>query len=460
MSRTLRSMSVLFRWCLCLLVVLVVAACAGGSTEDTESPEELEARALEIHQRVVTLDTHKDISSNFTPTDGSEGEDPGVNGGRQVDLLTMREGGLDVVFFVVYVGQPRAEGGGLDEEGYEQALEAAMAKFDGIHRMTDEVYPDQIGLAGDPDDVERLLAEGKLVAAIGIENGWPMGEDLSLIERFAELGAGYMSITHNGHNQLGDSQSAGWYATDDEPDRALHGGLSELGRQAVAEMNKWGIMVDISHAGRQTMLDVVEVSQAPVIASHSGVHAIQPVGRNLDDEQLLALRDNGGVVQLVALGGFVRDTSERNEAIAALREDVGLPGGRGFGGRGGRGGRGAAEMTDERRAELEAAQAEFDARMPEIDGRFPPVNVQDFVDHIDYAVNLIGIDHVAISSDFDGGGGIEGWDNAAETFNVTRELVVRGYTEEQIAQIWSGNTLRVWREVEEVGQRLRAEGGS
>ena len=179
-------------------------------------------------------------------------------------------------------------------------------------------------------------------------------------------------------------------------------------------------------------------------------------------------------MQTVAFGSYVKDPAPRNEAIAALREEVGLPaargrGGRGGGrggpggGRGGRGGAGGAEQpqpTDEERAAQEALQAEFERRVAEeIDPQFPVANVEDFVDHIDYTVELIGIDHVGISSDFDGGGGIDGWDNALETFNVTHELVKRGYSEEEIAKIWSGNLLRVWQEVEDVAQRLKAEGG-
>lgn len=451
---------------LCALALIAVSACTGAAppADDTaeETPAELEARARGIHERVLTADTHKDISGNFAPTDGSEGEDPGVRGGRKVDLPQMREGGLDMAFFVVYVGQGQ---GNLTDEGYSNALGQAMAKFDGIHRMTDELYGDQIGLATSADEAERIAAEGKLVAAIGIENGYPMGEDTALIARFKELGAGYMGITHNGHNQLGDSNTAGWYATEDEPERALHGGLSELGRQAVAEMNRQGIMVDISHAGKQTMMDVLEVSQAPVIASHSSVRALRDHPRNLDDEQLRALEENGGVMQTVAFDSYVKDPTARAEAMAALREEIGLPG-RGRGGfRGGRGGGGrgggrAPEMSDDERQEMEAKQAEFDRRVAEeIDPQFPPANVQDFVDHIDYAVKLIGIDHVGISSDFDGGGGVEGWNNAAETFNVTLELVKRGYTEEEIGKLWSGNLLRVWREVEALAQRLQAEGG-
>jgi membrane dipeptidase len=443
--------------------LLVLPACGrgaeapAGDTPATESEADLVARARGIHEQVITIDTHDDIPGNFaTPGVMDPGERSET---RQVDLPKMREGGLDVAFFVVYVGQPRSANGGLDAEGYAAALEAAMQKFNGIHRLAEEMYPDEIGLATSAEDVERLVAEGKLVAAIGVENGYPMGEDLSLIARFKELGAGYMGITHNGHNQLGDSQTPGWYVTDDEPDRPLHGGLSELGRRAIAEMNRQGIMVDISHAGRQTMLDALEVSQAPVIASHSSARALREHGRNLDDEQLRALRENGGVIQTVAFASYVKDLAARGDAIDALREELGLGGGRGGrgGGRGGRGGE--QEMTAEERAAREAAQVELDRRMVDIDARYPATTVADFVDHIDYMVELIGIDHVAISSDFDGGGGVEGWDDASETFNVTLELVRRGYTEEEIAKMWGGNTLRVWREVEQIGERLRAGGG-
>ncbi len=443
----------LFPSFLCLLALLVVPACGGGGAPDDEAESaaadaaaapQLDARA--IHERVITLDTHVDISGDF----GTPGvNDPGEPTERKVDLPKMREGGLDTAFFIVYVGQPREDDWGLNEEGYANALASAMQKFEGIHRLTEEMRPDEIGLATSAAEVESIAGEGRLIAAIGVENGYPMGEDLSLIARFKELGAGYMGITHTGHNQLGDAHSPA--------DQPLHGGLSELGRQAVAEMNRQGIMVDVSHAGRQTTMDVIEVSQAPIIASHSGVQAVQDVTRNLSDEELMAFQANRGVAQMVALGGYVKDTSERNAAMQALREELGVRGGRG----GGRGGRGAqAEMTDEERQAQEAAQAEFARRVAaEIDPVYPAANVQDFVDHIDYAVNLIGIDHVGISSDFDGGGGIVGWNDATETFNVTAELVERGYTEEEIGKLWSGNLLRVWSEVEEVAQRLQAEGG-
>jgi len=409
---------------------------------DVGPDAELLARARRIHARVVTLDTHKDISADLAaeelPEDEREQErfllrnDPTRWGSSQVDFPKMRAGGLDVAFFVVYVGQ-----GPLTDEGFARAKEQALAKFDAIQRMARR-FPDEIALATTPADVRRSAASGKLVACIGIENGYAMGSDPSLVAEFQRLGARYMSLTHNGHSQLGDSNTP-----EGEP---LHGGLSDLGRRAIEEMNLHGIMVDVSHAGKQTMMKAVAHSRAPVIASHSGVAAVRAHGRNLDDEQLLALAENGGVIQCVAFASYVKDDSARREAIRELREELGLPPQRR-----------RSTPIDESPEGLEKLR-KLRAGAREIEARFPPANVADFVDHVDHAVRTIGIDHVAISSDFDGGGGVQGWNDASETFNVTLELVRRGYTEEEIAKLWSENTLRLWREVEEVASRLQAEG--
>jgi membrane dipeptidase len=359
-----------------------------------------------------------------------------VRGSCQVDFPKMKEGGYDCAFFIVYVGQ-----GALTEAGYHGALAGAMAKFDAIHRMA-RLYPDQIGLATSPDEVEAIAKSGRLVACIGIENGYPMGTDLSLIEKFHQRGARYMGITHNGHNQLGDSHS------EKEP---LYGGLSELGRKAVAEMNRLGIMVDISHSSKATMMQVLQCSKAPVLASHSGARAVCDHTRNLDDEQLQALRDNGGVIQCVALGSFVKDDKERTDAVQKLRTELGLSGRRGRGAGDvpgtGQGEPAGAEKGEGAPGDLDQRMATFRERMKEIDARLPAATVHDFVDHIDHAVKVAGIDHVGISSDFDGGGGVVGWNDASETPNVTIELVRRGYTEQQIDKLWSGNLLRLWRDV-------------
>ena len=397
----------------------------------------LRAKAAAIHARVLTLDTHKDIDPKLAPEslpdDPQTRErfrrqfDPSVRGDAQVDFVKMREGGYDCAFFIVYVGQ-----GQLTDAGYRRALAEATAKFDAIHRMV-RLHGDTIGLATSPDDVERLHREGKLIACIGIENGYPMGEDLGNIARFHARGARYMSIAHNRHSQLGDSHT---------PAEAMHGGLSELGRKAVVEMNRVGIMVDVSHASRQAMLEAVALSAAPVIASHSGCRAVNDHTRNLDDEQLRALAKKGGVVQCVALADFVKTNAENSKAVAALRAELGL----------GRDNAGTDERPREERL------AEFARRRAEIDAKFPRANVRDFVDHIDHAVQVAGIEHVGIGSDFDGGGGIDGWNDASETLNVTIELVRRGYTEEQIGKIWSGNLLRVWREVEKVAAAAQPNG--
>ena len=416
------------------LTILSALGCSSNQQPNAEvAPSDPVARARAIHERVVTIDTHDDIPFNFATTE----VDPGVRGPRQVDIPKMVEGGLDVAFFIVYVGQ-----GPRTPEGNEKAKADAMTKFRAIHRMAEQMHPDKIALAYRADDIDRILAGGRKVAAIGIENGYVIGRDIALVKRYHELGARYMTLTHGGHNDLGDSATprAG------EPE-SEHGGLSELGRQVVAEMNRVGIMVDVSHVAKSTSLEAMRISRAPVIASHSGARAVNDHPRNMDDEQLRALRANGGVVHAVALGEFVRRAPpEKQEALRALRQEFGLAGpGGGVGG--------VRALPEDRRVE-------YQRRVAELDRRWPPATVQDFVSHIDHMVRLIGIDHVGISSDFDGGGGVVGWRDASETFNVTLELVRRGYTEDQIGKLWGGNLLRVWREVERVARELQAQAGA
>lgn len=458
---------------------IAIAAVVIRPAAQTPSAEEaLIKKARAIHQRVITLDTHDDINvQNFTPERNyTQPLDT------QVNLPKMIEGGLDVAFFIVYVGQ-----GPLTPEGYDNAYKQALAKFDAIHRLTKEIAPDKIELALTAADVRRIAKSGKKVAVIGIENGYPIGEDIKRVKEFYDRGGRYLSLAHNGHSQLADSNNG------EASGEWLHNGLSPLGREVIAECNRLGIMVDISHPSKQANLQAMALSKAPVIASHSGARAIANHSRNLDDEQLLALKKNGGVAQAVALGSYVKVTQpspERTEALTKLEEEFGLPAGslRGRGGRGNRGGgrgagrgdaappatagagvtgstptaaqsgapqrgRGRANPLDqlppEKRAELEKRRAEIDTKFPPP----PRPNVKDFIDHVDYIVKTIGIDHVGISSDFDGGGGIEGWNDASETFNVTLELVRRGYTEEQISKIWSGNLLRVMEQVEKLARQ-------
>ena len=390
----------------------------------------------------------------------------------QVNLPKMVEGRMDVSFMIVYVGQ-----GPLTPEGYNNAYRLAIAKFDAVHRLTEKIAPDNIGLALSPADVLALHKKNLRIAVIGVENGYPIGTDLKKVEEFYNRGGRYMSLAHNGNSQLADSN------TGETQGYLYNNGLSPLGRQVIAEMNRLGMMVDLSHPSKGANMEAMRLSQAPVIASHSGVRALANVSRNMDDEQLLALKKNGGVIQVVGLSAFIKtDSKERTDALAKLNEKF-IPTPQA----GGRGDRGAAGANSARpcpvetaggpapqgrgargrgNAELDALpperRAEYDKGLAEIDAKFPLVgraNVKDFVNHIDYAVKLIGIDHVGIASDFDGGGGIDGWNSAAEAFNVTLELVRRGYTEEQIGKLWSGNLLRVWGDVDKVAQKLRKKQG-
>ncbi len=412
-----------------------------NASEMTE--EQQIAYAKEIHNRVITLDTHCDISiKNFTDTiNYTQDLD------NQVTLPKMNEGGLDVAWFIVYTGQDS-----LTDSGFEKAYKTAMSKFEAIHKLTEEIAPDQIELATTSEDVRRIVTSGKKVAMIGIENGYPVGKDLANVQKFYDLGGRYMSLAHNGHSQLSDSNTG-------EADNVwLHNGLSDLGKQVITEMNRVGMMIDVSHPSKEAMRQMIEISKAPIIASHSSARALCDHSRNLDDEQLQWMKDNGGVVQTVAFTSYLN--TEKFEKRAKTEVEV------------------AKKIADSmgikwlEREEVMALPSDerekyFDflgkmvpirkAKLKKMTGLPPAVDVSDFVNHIDYLVEEMGIEHVGISSDFDGGGGIEGWSDASETFNVTLELVKRGYSEAEIEKLWSGNLLRVLDEVEAVAKIIQKE---
>ncbi len=421
----------------------LLASGCGQKDNSTLTEAELIEKAKGIHDRVITLDTHDDIDpSNFTAE---------VNYTQplstQVNLPKMIDGGLDVAWFIVYVGQ-----GELTPEGFADAYKQADEKFKAIHRLCEEIAPDKIELALTSDDVRRIAASGKKVAMIGVENGYPVGNDIARVKEFQERGARYMSLAHNGHSQLSDSN------TGERDSVWLHNGLSDLGREVIKEMNKWGIMIDLSHPSKAANMEMMRLSKAPVIASHSSARALNDVSRNLDDEQLMMLKENGGVVQAVAFKSYVnsKKNTANTDAAKPIIEEVGKAEGFQVLERDA-----IMKMADTARESyikkyreiVEKAKTRIET---EVNPVAPPVNVADFVDHIDYLVKKIGLEHVGISSDFDGGGGVEGWNDASETFNVTLELVRRGYTEEQIAALWSGNLLRVLDQVQEVAKKLQA----
>jgi len=425
------------------LTLLLFTSCEQEKAVSDMTDDELMTFAQGIHERVITLDTHDDINtSNFTAETNYTQRLT-----TQVNLPKMEEGGLDVAWFIVYTGQRT-----LDQEGYDAAYANADDKFNAIHRLTEEIAPDQIELALTSDDVKRIVASGKKVAMIGVENAYPIGMEIERVKEFHDRGARYMSLSHNGHSQLSDSN------TGERDSVWLHSGLSEFGKEVIAEMNKWGIMIDLSHPSKEANIQTMKLSKAPVIASHSSARAMNDVSRNLDDEQLIMLKENGGVIQTVAFRSYVN--SEKNAANRRKTNEVmaEIAAREGFEIKPGAMLRGM--QGDQRSAYIEEYRAFQDKHEEEmtkaVNAEAPPVDVADFADHIDYLVEKIGIEHVGISSDFDGGGGVDGWNDASETFNVTLELVKRGYSEEEIGMLWSGNLLRVLDEVQAVAAKIQA----
>ncbi|MUH36808.1 membrane dipeptidase [Zobellia amurskyensis] len=421
-----------------LLSILSVWSC---TETNKKAPETLQDKAKRIHEKTITIDTHNDINiNNFTDslnyTQRLE---------TQINLPKMEEGGLDVTWLIVYTGQDT-----LTTEGYAKAEKNAISKFDAIHRLCEKIAPDKIELAVSSSDVKRIHATGKKVAMIGVENAYPMGEDLANFKKYYDLGARYISLSHNGHSQFSDSN------TGEKEDTWLHDGLSEMGQEAVKEMNRLGIMIDVSHPSKEAMKQMVALSKAPIIASHSSARALCDHSRNLDDEQLKLMKENGGVVQTVAFSSYLN--TEKDEAynayIKSILEKVADSMGLEWYSRDQ-----FSSLTDTQKETFMKNYPKVKKIGISIADKAPDapamVDVSDFVDHIDYMVDLIGIDHVGISSDFDGGGGIKGWSDASETFNVTLELVKRGYTEEEIAKLWGENLLRVLDEVEAYAKNIQ-----
>lgn len=404
--------------------------------------ESLEAKIDRIHSEAITIDTHNDINTaNFTDSiNYTQRLDT------QVNLPKMNEGGLDVSWLIVYTGQ-----GELTEAGYEKAKTNALDKFSAIHKLTEEIAPEKIGLATTAAEVRSLINSGKKVAMIGVENAYPIGMDIGNFETYYNLGARYISLSHNGHSQFSDSNTG-------EKDAVwLHNGLSDFGKEAVAEMNRLGIMIDISHPSKEAMMQMISLSKAPIIASHSSARALCDHSRNLDDEQLLLLKENGGVVQTVAFSSYLNTEKHeaRNEYAKEVYQNIAKEMGVVWYER-----NQFSSLSDSERATFMEVYPKIVSLGKETLANDPnapeAVSVLDFVNHIDYLVNLIGIDHVGISSDFDGGGGIAGWSDASETKNVTAALVKRGYSQEQINKLWGENLLRVLDEVQAVSLKLKS----
>ncbi len=390
----------------------------------------LRRRAMAIHHRALTLDTHCDTPMMLMQPGWDIGRwhETGRRGSGRQDLPRMVAGGLDSSFFAVFVSQ-----GPRTPEGNARARQEAERILDALDRMF-AGQAQRCGRALAPADAYRLERRGKRAIFIGMENGYPLGNDPALVDHFYRRGVRYITLAHTADNDLCDSSTD----RQDPEDR----GLSELGRAVVERMNGVGMMVDVSHVSDRSFSDVLRVSRAPVIASHSSARALCPSPRNLSDEQLRALQVNGGVIQICILSDYIRESPpnpERDQAFAEFRRRIRER----FGS--------WAGIQDP--VEREKVNAEYEA----LDEKYPQqlATVKDAVDHIDHVVRLIGVDHVGIGTDFDGGGGLADCRDVTGMKNITLELVRRGYSEKDIVKIWGGNLMRVFRRVIEIGQRSR-----
>ena len=403
-----------------IIFISIFFCCDNNSNNE----KELIKKALDIHNQVLTLDTHADTPIRMIQPgfDLSERHDPNETGSK-LDYPRMIEGGLDAVFFAAFVAQDIR-----DNDGNSRAKNLCLQMIDSIISSTKK-NSDIVGLALNPEDAYTLEKEGKRAIYIGIENGYPLGNDISNVELYYNKGVRYITLVHSSNNDLADS------ATD--PSGPEHNGLSEFGYEVVKEMNRLGIMVDVSHGNDSLFYDTISYSKAPIIASHSNARAVTNHNRNMSDEMLKLMAKNGGVVQLTMLSDYLRDAkpnTERDSAIAILQSKM----------------KSITLMTLEEQNQARKAFQEINLKYPS-----DLATLKHVGDHIDHIVKVAGIDHVGIGCDFDGGGGIDGVFDASEVMNITIELVRRGYNEEDIKKIWGGNLIRVFKEVQSVSKDLQ-----
>ncbi len=363
--------------------------------------------------QTITFDPHIDLPKSATAPGWSGLDDPAS----QFDLTRARSGGLNGAAIALFVSQ-----GTRDAASLAKARAELDVKDAAIHAIVDR-NPDRAALALSPADVRRIVAGGRFALVESLLNAWPLGDDLNGFDRLHARGVRIVGFVHAGHNQFADSSRPA-LPLGDRP--AEHGGLSPLGRNAVKRLNDLGILIDVSQLSDAAFDQSLSLSRAPVIASHSDVRGLVDNTRNLSDARLDALKAKGGVIAINAFGAYLRARSAATlKAVADLRTEYGLSA------------EGGTALSPER-------QAEYDRRYHDIVGKEPKAGLTDLVDAVDYAVKRIGIDHVALSTDFNHGGGVIGWADVGETRNVTAALKTRGYTPDQIEKLWSGNVLRVW----------------
>ncbi len=390
------------------ILLMLISACTS---------ETLEQKAEKMHDEMVSIDTHSDTPLNFLEPDFDIGQWNNFDSTHtRIDFPRMKAGRLDAAFMAVFIGQ-----GKRNEEGNKKAKQRALEIFDALHEKI-SLYPDQAEIALKADDVYSIKEKGKSTVYIGVENAYPIGNDINNIKEFYDLGARYITLCHTRNNDICDS------STDKKGPE--FNGLSPFGEEVVQEMNRLGMIIDVSHISDSAYYDVLRLSKTPIIASHSSVRAICDNPRNFDDDMLYALKENGGVIQICILSDYIKEPKpypERDSAFQVLREKWNH----------------FQDLTEQ-----EHHQASKEWRALQIKYPKELATVSDAVDHIDHVVKTIGIDYVGIGTDFDGGGGLQDCKDASEMKNITIELIKRGYTTEDIRKIWGENFLRVFREVE------------
>jgi membrane dipeptidase len=405
---------------LVLLITALFAISYSSFAIKNGKEDRLQKKAARIHAKAFTVDSHNDTPMWFTDSTYNFGVNhANMRPRNRVDVPRMEAGGLDAAFFAVFIGQ-----GDRSPEGNEKALEQALETFEAIHRNVN-LNSQKATIALNAEDGPAIARQGKRAIYIGVENGYPIGNELSNIGQFHKLGASYITLCHSDNNDICDSST----------DTLEHNGVSDFGEKVITEMNRVGLMVDVSHISDKSFYDVLELSQAPVIASHSCARALCDNPRNLSDDMLKALAAKDGVIQMCILSSYVKTplpNPPRDSARKALRTKY-----REFKG-----------LSEE---EMNNARREW----YEVDENFPQklATVQDVVDHIDHIVKVAGIHHVGIGTDFDGGGAVEGCEDVSEMGNITLELVRRGYSAKEIKMIWGGNLMRVMRKVEALSRQ-------
>ena len=374
----------------------------------------IKEKAAKIHTKALTIDTHADVPINMM----KEGFDVSIEhdyakDGSQIDFPRMKKGGMDGMFFAVYLGQ-----GKRSPEANADAKKKALAIFDKIHEAV-KLHPDMAGIATTPADAYRLQKEGKRAVFIGMENGWPVDNDIANIKTYYDLGLRYITLSHSANNDIADSST--------DPDGPEWNGLSPFGEKVVQEMNRLGMMVDISHVSDSTFYDVIKLTKVPVIASHSSCRALCDVPRNMTDDMIKTLAKNGGVIQINFVPGFVKKPSMQQElSMKALRLKL--------------------RQTDLSPEDKKALFEEMKANSKKYEKDMP--TIKDAVDHIEHVIKLTSVDHVGIGMDLDGGGRVQGLDDVSQIGVITEELVRRGYSAKDIEKIWGGNIMRVLAAVE------------